>query len=423
MSDISLTIDQKKAFENICDWYNSSQRKPYFKLGGLAGTGKTTLLNYAKEKLKLNDAKFAAYTGKAASIMRRKGIANASTIHSMIYHPVMVDNKIVKFEKKPIQEVQCSLIVVDEASMVDSTILRDLLSYEIPIIFCGDYGQLPPVKNDLPVNLMDEDSLDAKLETICRQDEDSNIIRLSRRVRDGYKIPYCNFEDFVKLDYRDFDIDTLCDFDQIICGFNVTKDYLNYNYRKLFVLDRDEDSFLPKVGEKIIITDNNSRFGVFNGQQVYVQDIKEDPKNEYKENILRSQFISFCNDYEKELYEKKKIVVEEAKKKASENKNDNSYIPLNDLINEYQRSAEFFEFPFTKEGSVQDLNVHQRKDAVISDFAYVITCHKSQGSEWDNVLVIDEWFKKESRIQWLYTALTRASKKLTLVSHFYKDEE
>src|SRR5262249_11808404 len=127
-------------------------------LGGYAGTGKSTLVRVLKDEL--SSFAVCAYTGKAANVLRKKGLP-AKTIHSLIYRPRVREwedeNGKLQIEtlwdRKPARDVECDGFIVDEASMVDEGIYNTLRSYKKPIIFVGDHGQLEPV-NGNGFNLM-----------------------------------------------------------------------------------------------------------------------------------------------------------------------------------------------------------------------------------------------------------------------------
>ena len=183
---MNLSRDQKKALEAIMAW-RKKPKKQYITLGGYAGTGKTTLMAVLRKKIgqqatdKKKRVAFVSYTGKAARVLRGKLMAekamedndSVGTIHSLIYSPITNDKKeIVGWEKK--EKVETDLIVVDEASMVDSSIWADLLSYNVPIVAAGDHGQLPPIRGSF--NLMEKPDL--LLEEIHRQAADNPIIKV-----------------------------------------------------------------------------------------------------------------------------------------------------------------------------------------------------------------------------------------------------
>lgn len=176
---------QEDALDRVSRWMRDPNREPVFRLFGYAGTGKTTLARHLAATSG-GTVLFAAYTGKAALVMQRAGCAGARTIHSLIYTPFDPDDAFhvveslkvqIASESDPdqrehlIKELRkleeslksterpkptfilneesdlknAALLVVDEASMVDVDMARDLMSFKVPILVLGDPAQLPPV--------------------------------------------------------------------------------------------------------------------------------------------------------------------------------------------------------------------------------------------------------------------------------------
>src|SRR5215212_10851945 len=136
---------QDSALKAVADWLRRGEPQ-VFRLFGYAGTGKTTLAKHIAEGVE-GEVAFGAFTGKAASVLRAKGCHDASTIHSMIYRTRESD------EGGPLFAINRSgpashadLIVIDECSMVDAELGRDLLSFGKSVLVLGDPAQLPPVK-------------------------------------------------------------------------------------------------------------------------------------------------------------------------------------------------------------------------------------------------------------------------------------
>lgn len=151
---MQFSPEQDKALTEVSSWLNKG-RSPIFRLFGYAGTGKTTLARYFAETVD-GDVQFAAFTGKAAQVLRSKGATNARTIHSLIYRPrgeeEVADETTGKTSIAPTFSLnrqspvaQAKLIVIDECSMVDEQLGRDLMSFGTPILVLGDPGQLPPI--------------------------------------------------------------------------------------------------------------------------------------------------------------------------------------------------------------------------------------------------------------------------------------
>ena len=156
-----------------------------FRLFGYAGSGKTTLARAIADELD-GDVLFGAFTGKAALVMRSKGCRDARTIHSMIYRTRETDVEEPSFvlnEDGPASKAE--LIIVDECSMVDEELGRDLLYFGEPVLVLGDPAQLPPIKGG---GFFTEAEPDAMLTDVHRQAADNPIIRLSMLIRDGGRL-------------------------------------------------------------------------------------------------------------------------------------------------------------------------------------------------------------------------------------------
>src|SRR5215210_9157695 len=177
---------QDAALKAVADWLRRGDQ-PVFRLFGYAGTGKTTLARHIAEGVD-GEVAFGAYTGKAALVLRTKGCPDASTIHSMIYRSRESDEggpQFVLNRQSPV--ARASLIIIDECSMVDEELGRDLLSFGQPVLVLGDPAQLPPVKGG---GFFTEGEPDVMLTEVHRQARDNPIIRLSMVVREGGRLPH-----------------------------------------------------------------------------------------------------------------------------------------------------------------------------------------------------------------------------------------
>ncbi len=363
---IELTEEQQTACFMIQTWFEEGL-KPSFKLGGYAGTGKTTLLKALRQKL--HDARastrVAAFTGKAVNVLQRKGIGDATTIHSLIYEVEIGVGGVLNFHLRSKQDVQADLIIIDEASMISTELYEDLCSFGIPLLFVGDPGQLEPV-GDNP-NLMAQP--DFVLNKIHRQAESSPIITFANDVRRGIKIT-TQKKDGLTVRDKQLSWREVLAHDQVICAKNATRKMLNEKYRRL--QGNPTDRIVPD--DKIIVLRNNQNLGVFNGMLLFVDSIIEEQN---------SHWIVNAHD--------------EVDRKFSR-------LPI-------------WKEPFSKEvGTTPTLpRVKDNIQVVWCDFGYAITCHKSQGSEWDKVLVWHEFMPPHiwDMKRWSYTAITRAAKELT----------
>jgi len=357
-SILPLTEEQESALSTIQAWLETGER-PEFKLGGYAGTGKTTVIKALKGDLKTH-AVVCAFTGKAVNVLQRKGV-NAMTMHSLMYDVLEDEDGNVSFHKKSFLRDDPNLVIVDEASMMSTELYNDLKSYKVPLLLVGDPGQLEPV-GDNP-NLMAKPDL--ILSKIHRQAEKSPIIRFASDIRLG-KIrnpQHCNTPELI-IKGKIVRASEYIDCSQAICAKNKTRTSLNTKIR----LHKGYKDQLV-VGDKLICLRNNRMRGVFNGMILFVEQILDEGAT-YWGCKLRDE-IGKVFAYERVWKEP-------------------------------------FQIPL-----VQDVRVPFNH--IYCDYGYVITCHKSQGSEWDHVLVLDEWMPPQvwDMKRWRYTAITRAAKKLT----------
>lgn len=352
-SEIVLTEAQQSAIDASLKFLERG-KKNVFKIGGYAGTGKTTILKtiLAEAKKKGWEGYPCAFTGKATSVLRRKGVWDANTIHKTIYHYDQDENEFVLLD-----DLQCKFVVIDEGSMVSKSLWNDLRSFGKPIIVVGDPGQLEPVGDD--PNLMKHP--DIVLEQIHRQAENSSIIRIANQIRKGETLE-CGTDGDVTVGSKSLFNDEPLWASQILCGFNKTRVKVNKAVR--YHLGRKD---VLEVGERIICLSNDRRLGVWNGMILTVEEVH--PK--------RSDRVWVVG-----------VVTEDGYK--------------------------YREFPvwMGSFGRVNRMSFEETKTLrgiCIADYAYCVTVHKFQGSEAENILVVDEQCQKWQPKRWRYTALTRAS--------------
>lgn len=416
-NDYILSDEQKSILDKLLDWYRkvkpSDKKEPpkkesglaiedillphteipviekYITLGGYAGTGKTTLLSHFRNTLDLEHGKikvaFCSYTGKATRVLQQKlfennsvySTDNISTIHGLIYSPVENNkDEIVGWEKR--EEINYDLIIIDEASMIDQNIWKDLLSYQIPIIAVGDHGQLPPINGSF--NLMEKPQL--KIEEIHRQAKDNPIIKISMQARLMGTVSIKDYGTGIRkisksdLDTRDLVEDLLNAYNNdtlVLCGYNHTRVKLNNYIRNLLGFYDPE----PQVNDRVICLRNNHEKKIYNGMLGNIYSIYTDPDDDrfYKVEILM--------DGEKDTYNGSIL-------KAQFNQP-----PMN----------------FTK-----DRRLTLNSD--LFDFGYALTVHKAQGSQAKRVILFEERFAKmDQKVwnRWLYTAITRAEEELYII--------
>ncbi len=380
MEKFEFTKDQKEVVDAMVEWYNNG-KKLYFLFGGCAGTGKTTIASKLQSHLSGRPVvKYCAPTAKASKVLINKGIP-AVTVHSLLYKTVTgVDEKtrqlFYEFTLKDSSEIECDLIVVDESSMIPKDIWTDMLSFGIPIIAYGDHCQLPPIDDSF--NLMAEDGLDAKLETICRQAKDNEIIKLATLIRNGINIPFCKNRDIEKISVRDFDIKRITEYDQILSGTNATRVWLNEKYRHI-----TGKVGHPCRGDRMTFLKNNKDKTIINGQQIAIASCSKVQNNfniEYLDVDDPDAGVQSC-------------------------------LISHKLINNP-----------TSMSKIKFEKGEYRPDLMFCDYSYCMSVHKFQGSEANRVLLYDSdnfgGWDAEFRRRWLYTAISRAKEKISWISNY-----
>lgn len=360
---------QSKALKSVDRWfYQESKKKKIFRIFGYAGTGKTTLARHFGENID-GDVCFASFTGKAALVMRKNGCEGARTIHSLIYI-ADVDNKTGHVEwrlNKSSPLADAALLIIDECSMVDEEIAKDLMSFGKPILVLGDPAQLPPVSG---AGFFTDAKPDVMLTEIHRQAKDNPIVYLATQIRNG---TYPDFGEYgesrvvTKISSKD-----ALNADQILVGRNITRHDMNSKMRKLLKLDPNS----PVHNDKLICLKNDKDLGIFNGGMFTVQQVLH---SKFKTNFLHMRLDSDDED-------RPPIMVKVHK----------SY--------------------FMDEVAKPDWKM--LKGSQEMDYGYAITTHKSQGSQWEDVLIYDEsWCFRDMWERWLYTAVTRASERVTIIKN------
>jgi exodeoxyribonuclease V len=324
-------------------------KKPVQVLSGYAGTGKSTVIKHLVELL----PKFAvcAYTGKAANVLRVKGM-DAKTIHSLIYKAYTDEEKRVYFSLA--SSLECDGIIVDEASMVSEGIYNDLKHFNKPIIFVGDHGQLEPVGDKF--NIMGEP--DYKLEIIHRNA--GEIAHFAEYIRKGYKPSSWGVRNGVgkkiKFISKGSHKGASMEVDQTICAFNKTRAEINTYVREKL----GRKSSLPEAGDKVMCLKNDKLCGLFNGMQGVVTETY--PEDMF---LFESDGFMLTIAYDRNVFNQVKYEIDHDQEAPS---------------------------PF--------------------DYAYAATCHKCQGSEFDSVLVMEQRCDLWDHKRWAYTAASRAKELL-----------
>jgi exodeoxyribonuclease-5 len=415
---LNLSPGQETAIEAIEKWYHGSNEQ-IFRMFGPAGTGKTTIARLVPVALGISKYAFGAFSGKAAQVLRSKGCNPAGTLHSMIYGaPInlaadkrrleeILDRTLeipeekrvsnwldeVNELKKAIRDLEtrirlhgkldfpvnfeseladADLLIADEVSMVSDRMAFDILSTDVRVLVLGDPEQLPPVRGD---GYFTREEPDIMLSEVHRQALDSPVLSLATRVRNGGRIEPFEYQHGKRIDYTEFD--------QILCWRRATRWGAVKHVREL--LERPPGEPVP--GDTIMNLQNNKDLGVFNGQVFTILSVS--PGRENDEYLLR----------------------------------------VEDGMTERDLFVYGYGFTQTGEKDGEEARVGWNGDTAFVTFSQALTVHKAQGSEWGNVLLVDEsnaMWAMENKLRgfemaqnmtrrWLYTGITRASESITLV--------
>lgn len=362
---MSWSPQQDAALAAVADWLKAGSPQ-LFRLFGYAGTGKTTLARHIAEGVD-GTVVFAAFTGKAALVLRNKGCEGAQTIHSLIYRSRGVDEESPTFVlNRESTAAKAKLIIIDECSMVDEELGRDLLSFGTPVLVLGDPAQLPPVKDG---GFFTEAEPDVMLTEVHRQAADNPIVRMSMIVREGGRLEVGDYGASRIIRRAEITPEIVLSADQVLVGLNKTRRLYNARMRQLM----GHVANVPAVGEKLVCLRNDKSKGLLNGGAWIVQELKTSKKGLVTMRV------------------------------TPEDDTGGKPVKVSVMPN-------FFD------GTEDEVPWELRRHTDEFTFGYALTVHKAQGSQWDNIVMFDEAFAfREHRARWLYTGLTRAAETITLV--------
>lgn len=391
MSD--LNQGQEELVSNLTEWFDDWENgrrirnhPQWFAYSGAAGTGKTYTVKRFIDSIGLSPEEYicCAYVGKAVLNLQKQDLP-ACTIHSLIYHTIVQKEPIedeftglvryklrMAFVLKEFLDPNLRLIICDEATMVNNDMRDKMLSFGLPIIFIGDMNQLPPVFGVSEVML----DPDFTLTQIMRTAEDDPIVQLSQMVLRDIPISIGQYGLCEVVDHQDIDTSLLTDFDIILCGKNATRDTLNDKILRDILHRKDK---VPFLGAKVVNRQNNwdiavNGISLTNGLIGYITNVS-------KASSYRGYYtVDFRPDFMESEFEDLKL--------------DRDYIKAPYSVRKDYGISKFEKF----------------------EYAYCITTHISQGSQWEHVLFIDESFWDPEMTKKLrYTAITRASKSIKIV--------
>lgn len=377
-------------------------REKYVVISGYAGSGKSTLVRFIIDALSDYgidpelDVAYCAPTGAAAEVLRKKGNPNAMTLHKLLFESIPLANG--SFLRKRKEVLPYKVIVADETSMTPKSMIDTLLSYPVFVIFLGDNFQLPQISKDEAHDLLDHP--DIFLDEIMRQAQESEIIRLSMNIREGKPLPLIKGNEVQIFKKKDLNTGMLQWADIILCATNNTRHNLNQQKRQLLGFEGELQN-----NETLIVKSNywndfdSSGNPLINGSIVTV-------KNLFKNFVTLPRKIQIPN--------RRIDFLQCDLETAGGGAFTNFTIDRNFLLNETPCVPWKIEYQLNKMKKMCGELLPKR-----ATYGYAVTCHAAQGSEWEHVLAIEERFPfdKEEHARWLYTSVTRSSKKCVLIKN------
>ena len=454
------TKNQLAVIGELTDFVFLKMKRHLFVLRGYAGTGKTSLVGALVKTLPVInfDSVLLAPTGRAAKVLANYANKPAFTIHKMIYQLRTGGDGYTRFSIKQ-NKFQNTIFLVDEASMISDggglssaswgeqkSLLDDLLEFVYSGINCklvliGDTAQLPPVGMEISPAL-DEDFLYQayrlniefnELSEVVRQAKDSEILTNATYLRnkiankklnlplfksvnkaDVKTITGIELEDELDSAYGKFGDDNV----MVITRSNKRANLFNLQIRGRIKWMEDELSagdFMMVVKNNYFWLDDVSKAGfIANG------DIVEILKIRGEEEMYGFRFANVTLrliDYPNEPYLETKILMDSILSDAPS-------LPSEKFKQLYEAVSEDYSYEPNRKKRNELIRQNPYYQALQVKFAYAITCHKSQGGQWDAVFVDQGYLTDEminiEYLRWLYTAITRAKKELYLVNFQYK---
>lgn len=447
------TAIQDIVIEKLAHFVLNKNQEEVFLLKGYAGTGKTTIISSLVKKLGLVNSKavLLAPTGRAAKVISNYSSKEAFTIHKKIYFPKAQKGGGVSFTLQQ-NKHRNTLFIVDEASMIsdsasdsklfeNGSLLDDLMQYvytgfNCKLILIGDTAQLPPVSMELSPaldekllsNHYNKNILAFELDEVVRQKYDSGILYNATLLRealesgfyDDFKFQIENFNDIIKPEDGHTLLDAINDAYAskskedavIILRSNKRANLYNENIRSRILFQENELS----TGDYLMVVKNNyfwlsptSEAGfIANGDIVEVLEIfnfKELYGFKFAEVSVRMV------DYPKMKPFETVLLLDTLTSETPSL----SYEDSNKLYQEVMKDFEDVKSKYKKFLSVKN---NKYFNALQVKFSYAITCHKSQGGQWNTVFVEQPYLPNgvdKEYLRWLYTAVTRAQEKLYLI--------
>ena len=366
--------------------------KMLYQYSAPAGCGKSVVLRAIVQELGYDEDEIApmAYTGAAAMVMKHNGFWTAKTCHSWLYAPVIKEEydpdlhkyiKVTTFVWKPMRD-DIKLILIDEASMIDTTLRMDIEKNHIPVIACGDLDQLPPIGGKSAYLNTAIERVD-RLTKIMRQEANSAIVLLSRFIRSGGEPKVGSYGEVEVIDLSQLSSQMLLRSEIIICGYNHTRDEITRGIRNSLGFRTD----LPTSGEKIVCRENN-------------WDITVDDVN------MVNGMIGRCENLDGSISN-----LDERKGKIIFRLNFRPLLFPNIVFTNVAADYQYF---ISDQNGREKIKAEERRSKWLRrrrankfEFGYVITTHMSQGSQYNSGVYISQRFRDSIQPQLDYTGITR----------------
>ena len=452
------TLKQNVVLEKLAAFVLSKEKEVVFMLKGFAGTGKTTMIGVLVTNLWRTSMKavLMAPTGRAAKVMSNYSNTQSYTIHRKIYFPKKQSGGGVQFVLSP-NKHRNTIFIVDEASMIPDTaadsklfengsLLDDLIMYvysghNCKLILIGDTAQLPPVhlnlspaldENQLALNYNKEVVM-LEMDEVVRQAEDSGILLNATNLREQLQNEF--FDDFK------FDVNPFKDIVRLIDG-NEIQEAIDSSYSQN---GKEETAIIVRSNKRANLYNENIRNRIlYLENEIAVGDFMMVVKNNYfwLEPQSEAGFIANGDIIEvleifsiKELYsfkfaEVKVKMVDYPNQKPFETvlildtiQAETPSLSYEDGNRLYQEVMKDYAHETSKYKKFLAVKNNKFFNALQVKFSYAITCHKSQGGQWDTVFVEQPYLPNgidKEYLRWLYTAVTRAKRQLYLIG--FKDD-
>ena len=386
-----LTKRQQEGLQIALNRYRNGEK--YTCIAGFAGTGKSTLVRFVIEALDIPDEyiRYVAFTGKASEVLRKKGNPNAITAHKLLYQARQKKDGTYFFEPRRVLEDLPRIIVVDEVSMLPKDMWNQLCTYPVYILALGDPFQLPPVLASQENHVLDHPHI--FLDEIMRQAAENDIIQVSMKIRNQEKLkPYQG------KDVQIFKNEDLCSgmlewADQILTATNLQRHSINLNMKNGSNIPIEEDKVICLQNKWDLLSEQENP--IVNGTIGYLENLR---LKEYS-------------------YRTKSFWIPHIQVLKADMRTDDGDVYYNIPIDYKALLTGEKALTAKQEYAVRNTKYDNPPLPVEFNYGHAITVHRAQGSSWRKVLVLEESFPYDTLThnRLLYTAITRAEQKCTLV--------